>query len=980
MISFAFALLTAPLAAPWSLQDGESTSGRVAIRAGTIHLVEGDRVVQNGTILVEDGRIVAVGTDLVLPPSARIVDYGPSAVIVPGFVAADSRLADGALPDRTANPDLVAVDGYDAYGTYASVLAGGVTSAYVTPARHRLVSGQAAVVKLAGDDPQARIVKAPVAVDGSIAAAARNLPGYWRMPLPATADIGIDTPTPQLPRTTAGAVLAYEELLEAATKGVELEVYGPRTVGQFAPLVRAKLPWRISAAEPHEIRALIGLAKEHGLNIVVEGAQGAADVAEELAAARMGVVFEVPFNPNQSGVDRGKGADAQWPDLTVASHLVEKGVRVAIDTPAGMALGDLRTAAVIARRGGMGADAALRAITLTPAEFYGVADRIGSLAPGKDADFVVLTGAPMEFGSTVAATWVEGELVYEAGVDTKDRERPDIVVVRAGEVHVGDGTVLAPGEVLVIDGRIVEVGARVARPGGVRIVDVPALMPGMIDAFGRLGLDGRRSTPDPAYDLTRLLEPGDETDVRVAKHGVTTVVLDSGGMTGAGAPLIAYRPASQELDAQVVDALAAIRLTWPDNDRRRSGRMVIDILEKAVKYRADWQEYRAKLAAWSPEAPRPEFKLPETKKDEPAAEGEGSSEGQAEGQAEGGDGEKKDDDKKKKKKDKELDPDPLTGIWVGDVVLAPATEEGAAARTSRLRLQLRLTDGAVEGYLRCTEVSSELVAVAGTYAADAGALVVTGLGTRGEFTLTGTLSDTSKEPEAAVTLAGRLVGAGLDVEAKAERTSREYPVAKRPTPAIPPEVTPAEEPRGKPKAPRFDANLEAYGRAIDGTLAVICEVERADEILACVEAFEAAGIAPVLLGASEAHTVADQLRGRVRGVLLSHQIVTGGATVDDTVNRYARLQTAGIPVAFYSAAEEGAVDLPLMAAYAVAKGMSPIAAVRALTSDTARMLAIDDRVGRIAVGLAADLVALTGAPLEPTTEVLRVWVAGQEVR
>jgi imidazolonepropionase-like amidohydrolase len=978
MISFALALFAAPVA-PWTIQD-DRASGWVAVRAGTIHLVENDRVVTGGTLLVHDGRIVAVGNDVKVPAGARIVDYGASAVLIPGLVAADSSLAAGALPDRTANPDLVATDGYDAYGSYTRILAGGVTSAYVTPSRARLVTGQAAVVKLAGDDPAARIVKAPVAIDGSIAAEARNVPGYWRMPIPATADIGIDAPLPQLPRTTAGAILAYEELLAGVANGVELDVYGPRTIGQLAPLVRAKLPWRITADETHEIRALLGLAKTHGLTLVIEGAQGAAPLAEELAAAKVGVVFELPFNPNQPGADRGKGADAVWPDMTVASHLVEMGVKVAIDAAPGMPLGELRTAAILARRGGMSAAAALRAVTLSPAEFYGVADRIGSLSVGKDADFVVLSGAPMEFGSTVTATWVEGEVVYEVGVETDDLKRPDVVVVRAGEVHVGDGTVHRPGEVLVVDGRIIEIGERVARPGGARVVDVPALMPGMIDALGRLGLDGRRSTPEPAYDLTRLLEPGDETDTRVAKSGVTTVVLDSGGMSGAGAPLIAYHPSAQDLDDQVVDALAAIRLTWADSDRRRSGKMVLDLLEKATKYRAEWIEYRGKLAAWSPEAPRPEFKLPEpVKKAEAAAE---VAEGEGDKPAAEGEGEKKDDEKKdkKKKKEKEVDPDPLTGIWVGDVVVTPAVEGGAAAVTSRLRLQAKLDGTSVEGHLRCSALSNELIAVAGSYAADTGAFTLSGLGTLGNVTLTGTLSDTSTEPEAAVTFTGRAKVGDLDLEAKAERTSRDFPVAKRPTPAVVEEAKPAEEPKGKPKAPRFDANLEAYVRAMDGTLAIICEVERADEILACVDAFERAGIRPVLLGASEAHTVADRLRGRVRGVLLSHQIVADGPTIDDTVNRYTRLQGAGIPVAFYSAAEEGAVDLPLMAAFAVAKGMSPTAALRALTSDSAAMLAIEDRVGRIAVGLSADLVALSGAPFDPTTEVLRVWVAGDEVR
>jgi imidazolonepropionase-like amidohydrolase len=203
-------------------------------------------------------------------------------------------------------------------------------------------------------------------------------------------------------------------------------------------------------------------------------------------------------------------------------------------------------------------------------------------------------------------------------------------------------------------------------------------------------------------------------------------------------------------------------------------------------------------------------------------------------------------------------------------------------------------------------------------------------------------------------------------------------------PEGPPKAAPTpEEPKGKPKAPREDKKLEPLRRALEGQAAVVVAVERAHEILDCVEAFEAVGLRPILLGAGEAVQVADRIAGRVAGILLDPRVVTEGVEEERGYrlrNRYADLQSAGIPVAFRSEAEGGAADLPLMAAYAVAHGLSPIGAVRALTADAARMFAIDDRVGLLATGRDGDVLLLDGSPLELSTGVQRVWVAGREVR
>ena len=96
-------------------------------------------------------------------------------------------------------------------------------------------------------------------------------------------------------------------------------------------------------------------------------------------------------------------------------------------------------------------------------------------------------------------------------------------------------------------------------------------------------------------------------------------------------------------------------------------------------------------------------------------------------------------------------------------------------------------------------------------------------------------------------------------------------------------------------------------------------------------------------------------------------------------NRYVELTAAGIRVAFHSGSEEGAAELPLLASYAVANGLGPGAALRALTSDAAAMMGIADRVGRLEAGLDADVLLLDGPPLEPSTSTLRTWVNGKEV-
>lgn len=926
-------------------------TGKVAIQAGTIHLVEDARVIAGGgTILIQDGKIVAAGNDLPLPPGTRVVDYGPDAVIVPGFVAADSNIGSARASERTADLSLMAVDDFDPFTTYTRSLAAGVTSAYIAPARSRLIAGQGAVIKLAGDSERTRVLSSSSSIHGSIASNARNTPGYWEPPIPATVDVGMGVEQPQLPRTTMGAIVALRELLAFAAGGDGAAEYGRRIGPDLAELIDAKRTWRMQADEVYELNALLGFFEENGLPLVIDTDDSAGELAQQLKERGASVILHDDFRAGRGPADRGKSKDAEWPRVDAAALLAAAEVPIAI-APSGGNLSELRFAANLAMLGGLSADDALEAITLAPARIMGVADRVGSIAPGKDADFCVMNGSPMNATSTVVATWVSGEVVWKM-------EESGAVVLEVDELHLGDGTTMAPGQLLMQDGRILEVGRRVSHPIGCTVVRGKAAMPGMIDALGHLGLEGSGRVPDPDFSLTRIIEPGDYADRRVAQAGVTTVLMTPRGMGRAGAPAMAYKPAGEDLDEMVVDEVAALHLVWSHPNRLQAGGMVNDLLAKGAEYKQAWDQYNQEMAAW---VPPPVEVDADAKADDESKDGDKADEASDEKSEDGDDGKKS--KKKKKKKDDDTPALPITGVW--------ETEVESGGKQHKLRFRLLDEAGTLTGNLRCDALSSELITLTGKRTERD--IEMHGLSPQGRVVVAMKTDDEK--------LTGTATIGELSVEFEAPQTSKEWIVVSRPAPTVAEEVKEPKPPKGMPKEPGIKAELEPIRRAMEGTAAIVVNVERSDEILDCVAACERYGIKPVLYGAGDAWKVSDKLRGRVSGVLLDHRVIAqesqGGFKER---NRYAELANQGIPVAFHSSAEEGAAELPLMAAYAVSKGMSPEGALRALTSDAARMLRIDDRVGSLTAGRDADVLLLDSDPTIAGARVVRVWVAGREVR
>lgn len=406
----------------WLLPLTLSAQSRpVVIRGGTVVPVAGP-VIPNGTVIFENGKIRAVGAGIPIPAGAEIVEAAGKWVL-PGIVDAATSLGFAATdlnePSDGVTPQLRAIESFNPYGTMGSgklgpirlneLLSGGVTTMYIAPGDGSVIGGQAAVVKTAGADLAAITVREPAAIDMALgeppkkAAAARQRDPATRM---------------------AEAAMLRQALVKAQeyTRNRAANPSLPRDLGMEAlgRLLAKEVPARIQANSAGDIRTALSIASEFGFDLVLDGAASAVAHKEALAARKIPVILGQVQHPYVSNDEIPDRSDYPPVDEATAAKLTRAGVKTAIASfarafgslaPAGNSKWLLFDAAIAAGYGLSEADV-LRAITLTPAEILGVAARVGSIEPGKDADVVVLDGPPLALKSWVERVYVNGELVH----------------------------------------------------------------------------------------------------------------------------------------------------------------------------------------------------------------------------------------------------------------------------------------------------------------------------------------------------------------------------------------------------------------------------------------------------------------------------------------------------------------------------------------------------------------------------------------
>lgn len=407
----------------------------IALTGGLVHPISSEPV-EGGTVLMADGRITAVGTDVAIPAGAEVIDVAGS-VVMPGIIDAMSYYGlvgeDMNEVAKPLAPELRIIEAFNPFGTLGSgpageirvreLLSGGVTATYIAPGDATVIGGQGAVVKTAGARFEDLIVREPAAIDITLGG----------RPASTYRDLS------RSPSTRMAVVAQLRELLVKAQEWVASQRGGdgdesgsgdseeadapPRNLGMeaLARLLAGEIPARVQANAARDIRVAIELAEEFGFELVIDGGAGAHQMGDELADRGIPVVLGPISHPYISGEEIPDIGDYGGVDEHNAVWLHEAGVHISLASFSrgfgsfgpGVAGQWLLIDASIARGHGMSEADVLRAVTLGPAEALGVADRLGSLEVGKDADVVVFEGDPLSIRTWATRVFVGGQLVYE---------------------------------------------------------------------------------------------------------------------------------------------------------------------------------------------------------------------------------------------------------------------------------------------------------------------------------------------------------------------------------------------------------------------------------------------------------------------------------------------------------------------------------------------------------------------------------------
>ena len=392
------ALTAAALAAP-----APAVAQTIAITGGTVYPVSGPRL-EGATVLIRDGKIVAVGKDVRVPEGARRIDAAGK-VVTPGLMDASTTLglvevgAVGATRDfavQSEDPVTAAFDVVDGINPASTLIPinrlGGVTTALTAP-RGGLISGQGAVIDLAGATVDAMLVKPRAAMMASYGAGAAQAVGGARGEASLRLREALDDA--RFWKTHQGAFDRRASRTLAESR-LDLEA--------LQPVLAGTMPLVVSVDRASDISAVLRIAHDYGLRLVITGGAEAWRVAGELARAHVPVVLDPLTDAPTDFSHLGARFDN-------AALLDRAGVTVILSTFDAHNVRNLAFDAGNAVRFGLPWDAALRAVTLEPARAFGIDDRYGSLEAGKVADVVVWSGDPFELSSAPEAVIIRGRLM-----------------------------------------------------------------------------------------------------------------------------------------------------------------------------------------------------------------------------------------------------------------------------------------------------------------------------------------------------------------------------------------------------------------------------------------------------------------------------------------------------------------------------------------------------------------------------------------
>src|SRR5882672_4554931 len=340
----------------------------IAITGGTVYPVSGPKI-ENATVLIRDGRIAAVGTNVAVPAGATRIDASGKWV-TPGLIDGAGQMGlreisavqntnESTLRGNEVAAAFNVAEGLNPASTLIPVTrVEGVTTTLAVP-NGDLIWGQAVLIDLDGATIEAMVAKSPVAMVADLSEASKSTGGGSRAGVAQRLRRVFND---ALAYAQRGASYQRAQNEQLAANAADLEA--------LLPVLRGQLPLIVVANRRSDIETALRIAREYKLRLILAGAAEGWEIADKIAAAGVKVSLVETQTENSRNVRQQAGNAVAY---------------------------------------GMTWDQALRAVTLSPAEAFGVGRQYGSLEAGKVANVVVWTGDPFEFSTGVEHVFIRGK-------------------------------------------------------------------------------------------------------------------------------------------------------------------------------------------------------------------------------------------------------------------------------------------------------------------------------------------------------------------------------------------------------------------------------------------------------------------------------------------------------------------------------------------------------------------------------------------
>jgi imidazolonepropionase-like amidohydrolase len=388
-------------------------SGTVAIVGGRVVPINGDPV-DDGTVLVTDGKITAVGAGLPVPDGVPVISAHGSWVL-PGFIEAHGHVGvheeaegwAGSDSNELTEPVTAHVRALDAINPadlgFRDAVSGGVLAVNVNPGSGNPIGGQTAALKCWGRTVDQMLLKAPAGMKSALGENPKRVYGE-RKQSPATR-LG----TAAVIRgalVDAGNYLAKIDAEQRKPEDERKPVDRDLKLEALGRVLRREIPWRQHCHRADDIATALRIAEEFGYELVIDHGTEAHLLADILAAKNIPVIIGPLFTSRSKVELRNRSLDNP-------GKLAAAGVTIAITTDHPVVpINFLAHQAALSVKHGLDRDTALRALTINPARIIGIDDRLGSIEPGKDADLVVWSGDPLDVLSRVEHALIDGTEIY----------------------------------------------------------------------------------------------------------------------------------------------------------------------------------------------------------------------------------------------------------------------------------------------------------------------------------------------------------------------------------------------------------------------------------------------------------------------------------------------------------------------------------------------------------------------------------------